>query len=357
MGIAKSKHTLERIALVAVGVSLAAAWLWFRMEPPAGRETDFSVFRIAAEHLTAPYDIASYRELHPKAPGTTLFAYPPTFLLLAYPFSLLPYAVGLFLWVGLSYGLFLLSASYLHLRAAWLLVIAPFGMILGVGFGLPFLHEPILNGISTGQTAHWTAAGLIAAGLLLDRRPALAGALLAVVACIKPTAALIAPFVLLGRWRALWSSILVGVGLIVATLPLGPHLWLEWYSATTAFSGGSYQMQPAALFHNLAWQVALIAIGIVFAVTNRQLPALLVGAILCTPYLMPYDLAALCALGTMWIAQARSNWLLAAAGSALLLGLVDTALATTVVGLVVMLSVMVEQRQSGLASWARSRQG
>lgn len=333
---------LERLLLVSTGMALAAAWVVFRIDLN-GPAADYKVFEIAAQHWRAPYDRAVY--LAPgmfagqtAAGGQVLFAYPPTFLLLAKPFSLLPFAWGMTAWTAISYGLFLLAASFLHLRAAWLLILAPVAMVFFVGFGGPPLHHPILEGVGAGQTSHWTGAGLIAAGLLLDRRPALAGALLAFVACIKPTAVLVAPFVLWGRWRAMAAAVLTGVGLVAATLPLaGAGLWLEWLDAGRAFAGGTYQLQPAALVDHPAFAILLFVAGAWFALRDRQLPGLLVGGILCTPYMMPYDLAALTALGAAWMAGGRKNWQLALVGMVLLLGLVGDAAALLAVCVVVVL--------------------
>lgn len=320
---------VERVALVLLGMAFAAAWVSFRINLNGGL-ADYRVFEIAAEHWREPYDQAMYLQsgmFNGKTAdaGQVLFAYPPTFLLFAKPFSLLPYAPGLIAWATLGYGAFLLVAGFIHLRASWLLIAAPVAVIFFVGFGGPPIHHPILDSVQVGQTSLWTGAGMIAAGLLLDKRPAWAGVLLAIVACIKPTAALVAPFVLWGRGRGVVAAALTGLGLVALTLPLGPQLWLEWLATTRTFAGGTYQLQPAAAVDHIAWQAAMVALGAWFALRNRDLPGLIVGGILCTPYLMPYDLAALTALGAAWVAELSRDWRLAAIGAVLLLGLVVNA--------------------------------
>jgi hypothetical protein len=335
--------SVERLLLVATGVALVAAWTAFRLQLN-GAMTDYRVFDLAGDHWRAPYDQSIY--FQPGAFGgktadavPAMFAYPPTFLLLAKPFSLLPYGTALLAWVSISYGAFLLAASYLHRRAAWLLVVVPFAFVLAVGLGAQLPHQPVLHAFNTAQTSLWVGAGLIGAGLLLDRRPLLAGALLAAVACLKPTAVLAAPFVLWGRWRAMFAAIAFGLGGVALTLPLGPHLWLDWLQAGRAFEGGSYQLQPQKLFDHPAWTLAMVLTGAAFAWRDRGVAGLLLGAILCTPYMMPYDLAALCALGGAWLAGWRSNWPLALIGAALSLGLAMNTAALTAVSLLAILAL------------------
>ncbi|HEY0650786.1 MAG TPA: glycosyltransferase family 87 protein [Phenylobacterium sp.] len=330
MGAVALRHMLERVLLVAVAAGLSVAWLLTYDASPSG-EADFNVFYQAALHWREPYAPESTVGLPAwMQNGRSPFAYPPTFLLLALPFTLLPYFTAYVVWAVGSFALFVLAASFLNLRAAWLLALSPFALLLAIGFGAPVTYQPLLYGLMTGQTAFWTGAGLIGAGLLLEKRPAWAGALLAIVACLKPTAALVAPLILWGRWRGLTAAVLTGLGLVLASLALGPHLWLEWIAAARAFKGGVLQLQPAAVFDHVLWQVALVALGGWFAWRERNLAGLLVGGVLCAPYLMPYDLAALTALGVSRIGRQPQHWALAAFGAALVVGLVGNAVSVLI---------------------------
>lgn len=337
MGAFALRQTLERALLVAVTAGLSTAWLLSYDASPAG-EADFNVFYQAALHWREPYAPESTAGLPAwMQNGRSPFAYPPTFLLLALPFTLLPYFTAYLVWTVGSFALFVLAASFLNLRAAWLLALSPFAVLLAIGFGAPVVYQPLLYGLMTGQTAFWTGAGLIGAGLLLDKRPAWAGVLLAIVACLKPTAALVAPLILWGRWRGVAAAVLTGLGLVLASLPLGPHLWLEWLDAARAFKGGVLQLQPGGVFDHILWQVLLVGLGGWFAWRERNLAGLLVGGVLCAPYLMPYDLAALAALGVSRIGRPPAQWALAAFGVVLILGLVGDSVSVLVGSVAVVL--------------------
>src|SRR5262249_35509775 len=142
------------------------------------------------------------------------FVYPPTFLLLAAPFGQLPLALAYPLWAGLGLALFMAACTAMA-RPTWANAIL-------------FLTPPVVFAAAAGQSATWLGAAMIGGCLLLDRRPALAGALLAIAACLKPQAMVMAPLLLWGRWRAMGAAVAAGCGLVAASLLFGPQLWLEW---------------------------------------------------------------------------------------------------------------------------------
>src|SRR5271167_1105890 len=134
---------------------------------------DFYVFWAAARHWQAPYDPAVVTQLEAMIHlhGVWPFAYPPTFLLVVFPFALLPLRLAYPLWAGLSSGLFMFAASRL-IRPAWaaaVLLVVP----------------PVFLAAELGQTSLPIGAAMIGGWLSLERRPALAGVLFAVAACIK----------------------------------------------------------------------------------------------------------------------------------------------------------------------------
>jgi hypothetical protein len=314
-----SRGVIGRALLVGAAFVLSAAWL---IAYDAGGETDFNIFYQAALHWRDPYAPEALAGLPGwMQNGRSPFVYPPTFLLLVKPFTLLPYEVAYIAWSAGSLSLFLLAASFLSQRAAWILLASPFAVLLAIGFGAPVTYQPILFGLMTGQTAFFTGAGLIFAGLALEKHPRLAGVLLALVVCLKPTAALVAPVLLLGNPRGLVAAILAGSAAVLVSFVLGPALWLDWLQALRGFPGGVVQLQPAKAVPHAAWQVALVLLGVLLAWRERNLTGLLVGTVLCAPYLMPYDLSALAALGLSKSMTPR-NWPLIALGAALAAGVV-----------------------------------
>jgi hypothetical protein len=346
MGGQQSKFAwVERILLVLAAAGAASAWLF--TYPTMDGTADFNVFYQAAKHWRTAYDASGGLPEYMRN-GRSPFAYPPTFLFLAWPFAQFDFVPAYIAWSAGSFALFVLAASFLHLRAAWLLVVTPFLVLLSFGFGVPVVYQPILYGVMTGQTAFWTGAGLIAGGLLLDKRPAWAGVILALVACIKPTAALAAPFVLIGRWRGFFAAGLTGVGVALASLAFGPDRWVEWVSAVGKFGGGKLQLQPSVLMPGPLWATLLGALGVVYALRERNVTGLLVGTILMSPYLMPYDLSALCALGAAWVANLLRQPFLALVGVALLAGLVAAPLPLLVALIVIVGSTLLRPQAAQL---------
>ncbi len=243
--------------------------------------------------------------------GYAAFFYPPPALLLYLPLGLAPYSLALFGWLGLT--------GYAALR-----VMRRFWPGLGVG---PFLAFPAvtLNAVD-GQNG-FVSTALIGGGLaLMDRRPAMAGALLGAMV-FKPHLAVLLPFplILSRRWSVL--AAMAATSLILCALSLA----LFGVSTWSAFLHGSVlarraleenmigyvKMQSvfaaARLLHapvGLAWAVqsacfvAALA-GLFFLYRNAWRPqgeaaAIVCATLLATPFLLHYDLM-LCAIPLCWL--------------------------------------------------------
>ena len=96
-------------------------------------------------------------------------------------------------------------------------------------------RQGVLRRRSLARTSLLVGAAMIGGFLWLDRRPALAGVLFAVAACIKPQMMILAPLVLWGRWRTLGWMLGAGAAMVVASLGFGLGRWLEWPHALSAF--------------------------------------------------------------------------------------------------------------------------
>ncbi len=301
------------LALAAATFVIAAALSGARIGTGA---PDFYVFWTAANHLAAPYDPAIVAQLEAslRLHGTWPFAYPPTFLLLLQPFARLPMTLAYPLWTGLTAALFMFAGSRL-IKPAWAaaaLLVVP----------------PVFFSAALGQTTLAIGAAMIGGWLCLERRPAVAGVLFAIAACIKPQAMILAPLVLWGHWRVLGWMVGAGAALVAASLVLGLGPWLEWPHAVAAFAAvapGADRANPSALIASPVWAALLAAFGLLFAWKNRNLLGMVGGAICLTPYAHGYDLAPLAPLALAWLVQPREQgWGRAAAGGALLAGVVST---------------------------------
>lgn len=223
---ALAPETNMRVALALGAFALAYALSAARIGHGA---PDFYVFWTAAQHWQAPYDPAIIARLEAAIHlgGTWPFAYPPTFLLVVWPFAQLPLTIAYPLWTGLSCGLFFFAASHLirPTYATALLAICPV----------------VFFSAELGQTSLLVGAAMIGAWLMRDNRPALAGVLLGLAACIKPQAMLLAPIVFWGaggRWPG-W--------------PPPARRWSRpaWCSAGGAGRNGRRRWRPSARWRRL----------------------------------------------------------------------------------------------------------
>lgn len=308
----------------AAGLAIAAYSLARHAVP------DFVVFWTAARHLADPllYDSAHLTAAQSwlPGPGPRPFVYPPTFLLLAAPFGLLPYEPAYFVWVGLSCAALVLAARFL--------VRPPIAAAL-----LP-LCFPAMVAAAYGQSALFAGAGLVAGVALLERRPALAGALIAAAACIKPQLAILSPILLVGRWRAFGFAAATGVGLVLASLVFGPERWLQWLAALPGFARTVRTLplkfiDPLSPALGLPEQLVVAGAGVAFAVWSRRRGAatevvgLIGGSLCCTLYAVRADVAVLAPSALAWMLHGRAiaDWIRRVAGAGVIAGLVGSPLA------------------------------
>jgi hypothetical protein len=311
---ALTSEDLQRAGLALAAFAVAYALSALRIGHGA---PDFYVFWTAAQHGQAPYDPAPIAaleaSLHLK--GVWPFAYPPTFLLLVRPFALLPLHIAYPLWTGLSAAVFLHAAAHV-VKPAWAAAILA-------------LSPVVFFSAELGQTSLLVGAAMLTGWRWRDARPALAGLLFGLAACIKPQAMILAPVILWGRWRMLAWMALAGVGLVLAScLAFGAERWVEWRGALAAFGAlvpGADRANPSALIAGPWWAAAMAAFGLCFALASRNLVGLVGGAFCLTPYAHAYDLAPLTPLAAAWLFDRRQyGWGRAAAGGALLAGVVAT---------------------------------
>jgi Glycosyltransferase family 87 len=330
-------------ALFAFAVAAALAVWSLSYQYP-----DFGVFWTAARHA---YDPQLYNSAHLTAAqtwwpggGPHPFIYPPTFLLLAWPFGLLPVVPAYCVWNGLSCAAFILAARQV-VKPAWAAALLP-------------LCVPVALAAAYGQSVFFAGAALITALAQIERRPRLAGVLIALAVCIKPQLTILAPLALIGsNWRA-WAAALATVLLAVAaSLVFGPRHWLEWLAALPEFTAMTHKMQLK--FVNLLApglpapeKVMVVAAGVGFALWSlrRDLPDRIVGVVCgslcCALYAVRCDLAILAPSGLAWVlgGYSTSAWLRRIAGLLLIVGLVDSSLGVALLMLVVI-----------AANWVRTR--
>lgn len=244
-------------------------------------------------HKTIPQDICNH-----------LWSYPPSFLLMAAPFGVLPYLIAFTAWTSLG-----LLAIYLTVRGdgmrTFAIVLAPASVFC----------------LIDGQISLFMAALIISALKLLDRRPVLAGFLVA-LCTIKPPLGLLWPVLLVvsRRWRTLAAATTGTLLLVLVTgLIWGFDIWRDYFfiglpaqladtgnnfapwspAIATAVTAAGFSTGVAGLiqigFTVLA--AAIIAAGCATGPMNEVRCALFLAcSIFATPYLLSHDLVTVSAV-------------------------------------------------------------
>jgi len=364
--------TRERVRLVALAVLAASAigfgWLVATsdgLNDARGRPlgTDFANVYAAGTYMlegrpTLPFDSPSQhaREKEIFGAKTPFYGwhYPPFFLFVAAPLALMPYALALAVWQGVTFALYLWAVWGIlatcrspsspsprwgegrgegavtypdrqeppHPTALRAVDLSPQGrdeesnlwLLLALAYPAVFVN------LGHGHNGFLTAALLGGALVLLDRRPWLAGVLFGLLA-YKPQFGLMIPLVLAltGRWRAMAAAAATVVALAsAATLAFGMEVWaaflegarftqavvLEsgntgWHKIQSVFAwvrmwGGSVPLAYAVQ------AVATVAVALALAWLWRsradfalKAAALAIASLLATPYSLDYDLMVL----------------------------------------------------------------
>jgi hypothetical protein len=187
--------------------------------------TEFRIFWIGSYmachgELSDIYDNNKFEAVEKRLTGMTkghVWLYPPPFLLLVLPLSLLPYLPSLAIWLAVT-----LSGYLLVLRRICPQPYVIFWMVLFPGIVSNFLvgHNGFLSGALLG-------GGL----LVINRSPILAGILFGLF-FYKPQLGILVPLALLAgrRWKVLGVAMVSGAGIGIASAVIfGPGVWLEFW--------------------------------------------------------------------------------------------------------------------------------
>jgi alpha-1,2-mannosyltransferase len=253
------------------------------------------------------------------------FLYPPPFLLLLAPLSLLPFPVSY-----VAFGVATAVATVVALARRsdsggfdW-----PRGLVI-----LSFI--PACNNALTGQDGFLSAALTIGGFRLFERRPVWAGALLGAMS-YKPQLFLLIPVALAAAraWRALAACLFAAAVLAAASaLLFGPQAWLLWFQSAVAARDPSYAQWFRDTFLDgyglyvvarhfgtpdlVAKLVQGAAIGLAAAATwwafarearaDAKLAVLLAAVMVASPHLQVYDMLLLDAAAVLLFTLGRGQ--------------------------------------------------
>jgi Glycosyltransferase family 87 len=266
---------------------------------------------LAQSDLTKLYDFAYLTGLQgwPLGPDYPRpFVYPPTALFVFAPLSYLPWPV--------AYAGFMALTAALYLWA-------------GRRAGVPswFMLVPWVTFAAYCGQATFLIGGLILLAVAeRERRPILAGLLLAVVGTFKPQILILLPVALAAerRWTVFIATGLGAAAIVLgATLIFGLELWVAWFNSLPEFArlvAGT----PGLVRNSISPYVALQHLGLdgrwafllfppvaawVWFTFRRpsdlaeRWAALIGGAFLVSPYAMHYELALLAPMTALYLAR------------------------------------------------------
>jgi arabinofuranan 3-O-arabinosyltransferase len=307
----------------------------------------------------APYDSELLARTQASAVGHAVtgyptWPYPPQFLFVAAAIATMPYAPALVVWLTATAAAYVLAIRN---------ILGPVGALFACAF------PGALWNVTAGQTGFLSAALIGGALGLLQRHPIIAGICIGLQA-YKPQLGMLFPLALAfgGFWRAFFAAAATALAsVLLSWIILGGGAWqafvhtLSTVNTVTLIDGatGWNKLQTVfALARSLggsdtlaliAQSAVTVAVTVVLCAYWRsrapfelKAAALVVGALLATPYLFIYDLVVL-AVPTAFLLRfamprglLRNELILLPAAGALLLSYI---VATTQVGLAATLIV------------------
>jgi alpha-1,2-mannosyltransferase len=268
--------------------------------------------------------------------------YPPFLLFVAAALALMPYKLALVAWQGATLALYLVALRAIVVDTSeaplptpppeegggsktaighrfhdnWNAWAGPDPLWLALALAFP----AVFVNLGHGHNGFLTAALIGAALVNLDRRPLLAGLLLGLIA-YKPQFGVLFPLVLAatGRWRSFAAAAATVVALaLITTLVFGASVWdaflasmhftrtvvLEagetgWHKIQSVFSLVRMWGGPVALAYAVQSAVTLMLAAALVWLWRTQVDfslkaaALIIAAILATPYSLDYDMTVL----------------------------------------------------------------
>ena len=274
-----------------------------------------------AGDAAAAFDVAKHRAMEftvSPFKGLLPFPYPPPFLLLVTPFSLLPYMWGFLAWVVVTLAIYLLVVRRV--------IDAPYALA----------HPAVLMNGLIGQNGFLTAAIFTGGVTMLRRRPLLAGAILGTLV-IKPQLALLLPVAVIAArlWQAIGGAIATSAALLLFSLalfgtgvftgfleilPLYGELmrqdkwpWNEFISVFAFLRYFGVDQTVALTVHALIAAGAAVLTWIAWSRDwDGQVPILAAATLLIPPYLLTYDALLMIIPMGYWLRQQPRPYLVGA---------------------------------------------
>ncbi len=202
-------------------VDFANLWLGAR----AGASSDFGALFDMGSH------IARASEVFGHVSGLMVWSYPPTAMLLLLPFSLISnYGFACLAWTVLGLSLYIAALTHGQSGRANKPSVGGLAAVIAATAFVP----GVFVALSYGQTAFFTSAALYFGITLAGRRPWIASAIIAALACKPQLALATAPaFAARGQWRAFaLTGCLTALFLAATVATFGWQPWSLFLSKT-----------------------------------------------------------------------------------------------------------------------------
>ncbi|CAM3821363.1 glycosyltransferase family 87 protein [Polynucleobacter arcticus] len=238
-------------------------------------------------------------------PVRFVWLYPPTYLLMMWSASLLPFATACIVYLIATFTAYVYVIKKNFSDNVMVLVLVAF--------------PGVWMNFRLAQNGFLITALFGGALLLLPKYPRLSGAFIGAL-CIKPHLAMMWPVALLaiGAWQTLFSALATGLFFVGASVYFfGPELWEGWFSSLylarqiletaqfhwnyspSVFAFMSLLGAPLSLAYGAHIAIVILLILIVWKVwrSNASWPMrqsiLVFASLLVSPYIMDYDLTLL----------------------------------------------------------------
>ena len=306
----------ERLLGVVVLV-VAAVYIGFGLRTASNTlGCDYLAYFNAARHWFAGQPIYDLTISSTGSCGT--YQYPPPFVILAAPFSLLSFDVGNWLWIGSLVGCWAIGTAILPVRLATRWTV----LLLGA------IGWPLIYGIRIGQVSPILFLVFAYAWRNLDR-PDRLGASIAIGTLIKLQPGLLAVWLVTQRaWRALLFMVVTGLTLAGIALIAGLGDWFGLLTLLRALTDALTATQNLAIGATLyrfgvdlatagaIQAVNTVAILVVVLVSGLRLPRTpgFLVAVVATQLISPIvwsHYALILLLPIAWLLDRRQWWAIA----------------------------------------------
>ena len=303
----------ERTATFAI-LAVVVAYIAFGLRTASNSlGCDFLAYFNAAQHWLAGQPIYDLTVSSTGSCGT--YQYPPPFVLVAAPFSLLGFHAGNWLWIAFLLGCWGVGTAILPLRIGTRWTV----LLLGA------IGWPLIFGVRIGQVAPILYLVFAYAWRNLDR-PIPLGASVAIGALVKLQPGLLAVWLFSRRaWSTLVAAAVVGLAITGIAFVLGLRDWLGLLTLLRSLTDAvtvTTNMALGATLHNLGMSASLagtiqtlntIAILLVVVTAGLWLPRTpgFLVAIICTQLISPIlwsHYALLLLLPVAWLLDRRQWW-------------------------------------------------